>query len=106
MKQNTKYNLLYESCRRYWNQFDPIGLGTHSGDNCPPDLQNGGEYDSYVPHTLTLVLAGADAVKLRRHIEHCCTVNMGLSPDISADTDGSLNRFIEQLLSLQHVNEH
>lgn len=104
MKRDAKYKRLYKSCRQYWNEFDPIGLLANLTGNRPPDSEPGGEYDSYVPHTLLLVLDGADAVKLRKHIVHCCTVNMGLAPN--KYDDGSLTRFLEQLLSLQRTDEH
>ena len=68
------------------------------GNSSSPDWFPDDEYDSYVPHTVALVIEGADAVKLLRHIEHCCTVNMGLSP--KADDDAARS-FVDKLVKLQ-----
>ena len=60
--------LVRECLLLHW---DPIGV------NKFPEASD--EYDSYVDGVCTLLLSGADAYKLRRHLEHIETVCMGLS---------------------------
>ena len=99
MKRNAEYKRLHEICRNHWNAYDPIGVRVNLGTDSEPDWFPDDEYDSYVPHTVMLVMEGADAVKIRRHIEHCCTVNMGLGS--RQDTDEALKSFVDELLKLQ-----
>ena len=54
-----------------WCDWDPIGV-----NDCP-EAQD--EYDSYVGGVCSLLISGADAHKLRQHLAHIETVNMGLS---------------------------
>jgi hypothetical protein len=55
--------------------WDPIGV-----NDCPEAHD---EYDSYVGGVCSLLLSGADAYKLRQHLAHIETVNMGLSSPCS-----------------------
>lgn len=99
MKRKAEYTRLYASCRDYWNEYDPIGVCANAPGNSSPDWVAEDEYDSYVPHTVQLVLDGADAVKLHQYIEQCCSVSMGLRP--RQNTDEALTRFVEKLRALQ-----
>lgn len=101
MTSKTEQTRLEELCRSLWNEYDPIGVRVNLGTDNSPDWFPDDEYESYVPHTVTLVLEGADAVKHRRHIEHCCTVNMGLRPRHVSDE--ALTLFVERLLALQKL---
>jgi len=61
-----------------WQDWDPIGVNDLG---CPDD-----EYDSYVGRVCSLLLSGADIHKIRQHLSHIETGNMGLScpcPDLS-----------------------
>jgi hypothetical protein len=60
------------------HDWDPIGVRDF------PEAQH--EYDSYVGGVCSLLLGGADAFKLRQHLAHHETVNMGLSaPCVNLD---------------------
>jgi hypothetical protein len=87
-------------CRKHWNEFDPIGVRMNFGSDGEPDWFPDDEYDSYVPQTAKLVMEGADAVKIRKHIEHCCIINMGLGPTRKAND--ALGMFVNRLLKLQN----
>lgn len=100
MKRNAEYKRLHKMCRKHWNEFDPIGVRVNLGSDSEPDWFPDDEYDSYVPHTVKLVMEKADVVKIRKHIEHCCTVNMGLGPTRKANE--ALDRFVDELLKLQN----
>lgn len=71
MSNIKKYKSLEKICRAYWNEFDPIGV---------TDTEIDDEYDSYLPQTVKLILAGADEYKFLKYIEHCVNINMGMSP--------------------------
>ena len=58
-----------------WQDWDPIGIN----DVSPAD----DEYDSYVGGVCSLLLSGTDAAKLRQHLAHIETDNMGLSSPCS-----------------------
>jgi|GEM_PF-2828162 len=53
------------------HEWDPIGVREF------PEAQD--EYDSYVTSVCSLLSDGADAYKLRQHLAHQETANMGLS---------------------------
>ena len=100
MKHKLKYKQLYQACRNYWNEYDPIGVWAKAPAHSSPEWYSGDEYDSYIPFTVKLVMNGADATKFRKHIEHCCHVNMGLAQRQS--TDKPLAEFVEKLINLQN----
>lgn len=100
LKRNAEYKRLHEICRNHWNEFDPIGVRVNLSSDSEPDWFPDDEYDSYVPQTVKLAVEGADAVKMRKHIEHCCTVNMSLNSTRTASK--AINEFVEKLLELQN----
>ncbi|MEL6105304.1 MAG: hypothetical protein AAFU85_04675 [Planctomycetota bacterium] len=70
-----------------WRDWDPIGVNEY------PEARD--EYDSYVSGVCSLLLDGADARKLRKHLEQIETVTMGLSfPCPQLDT------VVQKLLSM------
>ncbi len=60
-------------------RWDPIGVTP--GEFAPSD-----EYDSYAPHIVSLLSAGASATELSAHLEQIRTVTIGLPADRSRDT--------------------
>lgn len=64
-----------EAALRRW---DPIGVMV--GEGSPED-----EYDSYAPHIVSLLSAGASAEELAAHLEHVRTVTIGLPADRAKD---------------------
>lgn len=54
-----------------WRDWDPIGINEQ--------FEARDEYNSYVGTICSLLLSGADARKIRDHLAHVETVNMGLS---------------------------
>jgi hypothetical protein len=54
-----------------WRDWDPIGVNAH------PEAR--GEYDGYIGGIRRLLDAGADKVKIVRHLRQIETVGMGLS---------------------------
>lgn len=69
------------------NDWDPIGIREF------PEAQD--EYDAYVGGVCGLLRSGADAYKLRHHLAHTETVNMGLSQPCA-----NLDDVVTKLLSL------
>lgn len=67
-------------------EWDPIGVQQW------PEAHD--EYDSYVGGVCRLLLSGADADKIRAHLAHHETVNMGLS-----QTSENLDAVARKLLS-------
>ena len=65
LREKVRRCLLYD--------WDPIGV-RHFGAAADDD-----EYDSYVNGVCQLLLSGADTFKLRKHLAHTETVNMGMS---------------------------
>jgi hypothetical protein len=59
-------------------RWDPIGVMV--GEGSPID-----EYDSYAPHIVSLLAAGATESELAAHLEHIQTVTMRLPADAPRD---------------------
>jgi hypothetical protein len=55
-----------------WNKFDPIGVRGRGAVHLD-------EYDSYLGHTASLLLSGADAVKIAAYVRQVVRVDIGLS---------------------------
>lgn len=80
-----EFKRLMPVVRDMWNDFDPIGLGTN-------DLELDGEYDSYMPQTIRLMLEGADRFKLEKHIQNCVWVDMGMAGLLKEEISGFAER--------------
>ncbi len=59
-------------------RWDPIGVMV--GEGSPED-----EYDSYAPHIVTMLQAGASADDLAAHLQHVRTVVMGVPGNFEND---------------------
>ncbi len=71
MKNNREYRRLYQAVREVlFKEWDPIGVCEHA----PKD-----EYDAYVPAVCSLLMQGADAVKIAGQLTDWATNAMGLS---------------------------
>ncbi|MBO0757977.1 MAG: hypothetical protein J2P54_19195 [Bradyrhizobiaceae bacterium] len=86
---SSKYRRLIDECRVRWNRFDPIGIRSVGA----PHLN---EYDSYVPHTVRLLLAGADSVKIAAYVRQVVHISMGLSKSPEED----ILEFVRELREL------
>ena len=69
--------------------WDPIGVREI--------LEATDEYDPYVPGVCTLLSDGADARKLRQHLVHLETVNMGKSAPV-ANIDEVVRKLLELVI--------
>jgi hypothetical protein len=72
MPRSSKHRRLTEGCREAWNRFDPIGIRRFAASHLD-------EYDSYLSHTVHLLLSNADAVKIADYVRQVVRVSMGLS---------------------------
>jgi len=71
MKLSQKHKLLYKAIDDIlWNDWDPIGV------NDIDEVRD--EYQSYTSHIFSLVIHGADKIKLAKHLYEIETVNMGM----------------------------
>lgn len=75
-----------------WRDWDPVRV------NHMPEVED--EYDSYVGGICDLLRAGCDSRKLRQHLAHIETVNMGLST-----TSARIDDVVLKLLSLSSKND-
>ena len=80
---------LRATCRRLWNDFDPIGV-------VPDGIED--EYEAYLPHTVQLVEDGADSYRFRQYLAGCVFTNMGLSAN--PQRQDRIAAFAETLASL------
>jgi len=79
---------LYENVHHcLLHDWDPIGVRHY------PEAYD--EYESYVRGVCKLLLGGADESKLRRHLAHIETVDMGLSA-----TSSNLDAVVRKLLHM------
>lgn len=71
MKLSQEHKLLYKAIDDIlWNDWDPIGV------NDIDEVRD--EYQSYTPHIFSLVIHGADKIKLTKHLYEIETANMGM----------------------------
>lgn len=68
-----------------WRDWDPIGVNEFDAAS--------DEYDSYAPTITAMLLDGADAFRLRRHLQTIETDSMGLSPYYPT-TDSTVNKLL------------
>ena len=87
MKRRQRDQLLTQ-CRILWEEFDPIGLSSSTGDVT-------GEYEGFLSHSVELVAASADRHKLSRYVQNCVYINIGLSR--SSQLDGEIDKFVFKL---------
>ena len=75
----------FQRVREFLRAWDAIGLYHPidvEDDDCPPD-----EYDSYIPHILSLLRSGHGADRIASHLEFARTQQMGLPPHPSRDLE-------------------
>jgi hypothetical protein len=75
----------FEKVREFLREWDAIGVyhpADPEDDGWPPD-----EYDSYIPHILTLLRSGHGAGRIASHLEFARTQQMGLPPHSSRDRE-------------------
>jgi hypothetical protein len=71
MAKRGEYARLYQAVRDIlFREWDPIGVKAMAPDD---------EYDAYVPAVCSLLLSGADAVKIAAQLQDWATNAMGLS---------------------------
>ena len=85
-----KFKRLMPVVRDMWNDFDPIGLGKNN-------LALDGEYDSYIPQTIRLMLEGADRFRLEKHIQNCVWIDMGMAGQLKEE----ISEFAERLTKVR-----
>ena len=86
--KKAEYRRLYNAVREVlFHEWDPIGVNSHATDD---------EYDSYAPSLCSLLMQGADAVKIAARLDDWSRNAMGLS---NVDPEHS-RRIAHRLLSL------
>lgn len=70
--KSSRRRRLIGECRERWNRFDPIGVRRTDADHLD-------ECNSYLAHTVELVLAGADSFKIAAYVREVVRANMGMS---------------------------
>ena len=72
MKMTSDQKKLYEIIDEIlWKEWDPIGV------NDTEDVRD--EYQSYTPYIFSLVIHGADKIKITEHLYNIETINMGMT---------------------------
>lgn len=79
-----RYQEDFDQIRAFLREWDAIGVyrGEKAEDEWPPD-----EYDSYIPHILSLLGDGYGADRIASHLEFARTQQMGLPSSPSRDLE-------------------
>ena len=80
-----QFDVDFEKVREILRGWDAIGVyhpAEPEDDDWPPD-----EYDSYIPHILSLLHSGHGADRIASHLDFLRTEQMGLSPYSSHDRE-------------------
>jgi hypothetical protein len=83
--ERLQYDADLQKVREFLRDWDAIGvyhLADPEDDDWPPD-----EYDSYIPHILSLLHSGHGADRIASHLEFARTQQMGLPPHSSRDLE-------------------
>ena len=80
-----EYDANFARVREFLREWDAIGVyhpADAGDDGWPPD-----EYDTYIPHILSLLRSGHGAERIASHLEFARTQQMGLPPHSSRDLE-------------------
>ena len=91
----SKKDELQAKCRMLWERFDPIGLNSFS-----PGID--GEYDGYIPQTVSLLTGAADRHKLSSFVQNSVYVSVGL-PRVPSQ-DEAIRWFVQELSELRDTS--